>query len=359
MDDEFYMDLALREAWKYQLLTYPNPAVGCVIVSAGGEILAVEAHRKAGEAHAELNAVKSALGRLAINLNLNNCANDNSNLNCQSEPNALYEFILKNHADALKGAKAYVTLEPCAHQGKTPPCAKLLAALGFAQVVIGAMDGGESSGGGAGILREAGVKVKTGVLRDECERLIEPWRAWSKGHFAFFKLAMSANGVISGGIISSEVSRAHVHALRARLDLLVVGGETVRTDRPTLDCRLVGANLKAPDVLIYSRGFKFDESIPLFGVKGRHVSVASDLSALAGVKFAMIEGGENFLKALPREVEWLLIYQSPRFIAARGAELNLKFETLHVDKIGEDNVIWAKILRQKSRAFKFEYSNLN
>ncbi|MDO5046026.1 bifunctional diaminohydroxyphosphoribosylaminopyrimidine deaminase/5-amino-6-(5-phosphoribosylamino)uracil reductase RibD [Campylobacter sp.] len=329
INDEFYMSLAVKKAWEFQLLTYPNPAVGCLILDKNGQILAVEAHEKAGYAHAELNAVKSALLKL------------NSNFKFPDDAKELYKFILANHSNLLVGAKAYVTLEPCSHEGKTPPCANLLKELKFSEVVIAKADENKIACGGAEILKNSGVKIKFGVLKEAADELLEPFLAWQSGNFSFFKLALSANGVASGGIISSQLSRTHSHRLRSVCDLLVIGGNTVRTDRPTLDARLI-LNGKNPDVLIYSRDKKFDENIPLFKVDNRNVEISNSLQSAFKKPLVMFEGGENFLKNLDERVKWLLIYQSSEFKDAPNVRLNLKLKRLFGSNFGDDNYGWFK-----------------
>lgn len=335
MNDEFYMDLAINKAWKYQLLIYPNPAVGCAILNKNGKLLSVEAHEKAGFPHAELNAVKSAL--IAINPNLKR---EFENLNA----NELYEKIISNFGGYFCGAKAYVTLEPCSHQGRTPPCATLLSKLGFSEICIGMHDKSEKASGGANILRDSGANIKFGICEERCYELLEPFLAWSSGNFTFFKLAMSANGVISGGTISSQTSRAHMHEIRSLVDLLVVGGNTIRTDRPILDSRLSNSK-KNPNVLIFSKNSSFDTEIPLFKVKERSVKISNSLDPAFEVKFAMIEGGENLLDFVKDKVKWLSIYKTSEFKDANNARINLKTKIMHEENIGEDRLIWSKILR--------------
>lgn len=329
IDDEFYMSLAIKKAWEFQILTYPNPAVGCVILDKNGQILSIEAHQKSGRAHAELNAVKSALAKL------------NPNFNFPNEPNELYDFILKNHSNLLQNAKAYVTLEPCSHKGKTPPCANLLKELKFKEVIIAIADENKIASGGAEILKNAGILVKFGILQDEANLLIEPFLRWQSGNFSFFKIALSANGVASGGIISNISSRTHSHRLRSLCDLLVIGGNTVRIDRPTLDTRLITEG-KNPDVMIYSRADKFDESIPLFGVKNRKVEIANSLDGAFGRNLVMFEGGENFLRNLDDRVDWILLYQSSEFKNTSNIRLNLPFKRLFSQNFGSDTLSWLK-----------------
>ena len=330
INDEFYMNLAIDKAWEFQILTYPNPAVGCAIVDKNGALLAIEAHEKAGLAHAELNAVRSALLRLNANFKFPNGAGE------------LYEFIIKNHNGLLKGAKAYVTLEPCSHQGKTPPCANLLKILGFSEVVIARSDENAIASGGAEILKNSGVKVKFGVLKDKADELIEPFLSWQSGNFSFFKLALSANGVASGGIISNELSRVHSHKLRSVCNLLVIGGNTVRTDRPTLDTRLI-ENGKNPNVLIYSRSQNFDRTIPLFSVPNRSVEISNSLKNAFESGVTMFEGGENALKTLDKRVRWLLIYRSSEFKDVANVRLNLKLKPLFSSNFGDDSYTWYRI----------------
>ncbi|MBN2963456.1 bifunctional diaminohydroxyphosphoribosylaminopyrimidine deaminase/5-amino-6-(5-phosphoribosylamino)uracil reductase RibD [Sulfurospirillum sp. T05] len=326
MPDEFYMRLALEAAWEFQGRTYPNPAVGCVICSQHGEILAIEAHQKAGEAHAEVRAVKTALGRL------------NPSLIFPQDPTALHAFLLANHQNLLKDASIYVTLEPCNHYGTTPPCALLLRALHVRRVCIGMKDESPKASGGMARLVKAGIGVKQGVLEKECALLLAPFLAWQKGHFSFFKLAMSSNGVIDGGIVTSEASRKRVHELRQHLSLLAIGGNTVRTDRPTLDARLCAG--KAPDVLIYSREAQFDQSIPLFSVPERKVTIASSWEPLLCSPFVMIEGGEGTLRALPEQTQWLLVFRSAHFKTGQCPCITARFKRVWHQPCGEDMMEW-------------------
>lgn len=325
---DFYLSLAINEAWKYQGLTYPNPAVGCVITDKNGCLLAISAHKEAGSPHAELNAVKIALTKL------------NPNLTFPQNPNDLHGFILKNHNNLLKDSYVYVTLEPCSHQGKTPSCAMLLKALHVKGVVIGLNDENKIASGGANMLKNAGVDVVDGGLKNECKELIEPFLTWQKGNFSFFKLALSQNGVVKGGVITCKSSRQLVHRLRDKCDLLMIGGNTVRVDKPTLDARL--CNGKAPDILIYSKRDDFDKTIPLFSVPNRRVYMQRDFSKLNDYNFTMIEGGEGMLNALPDETDWFLLFRSPHFKNGENIKSNKSLRLLWQDKIGEDSYGWYK-----------------
>ena len=112
IDDNFYMKLAIDEAWKYQLLTYPNPAVGCVIVK-DGRLLAIEAHKEVGLPHAEINALKTAFLT----------QDSNSILKVKNSSHEIHDFLSKNHNNFFNDCEIYTTLEPCNHEGKTPSCA--------------------------------------------------------------------------------------------------------------------------------------------------------------------------------------------------------------------------------------------
>ncbi|PSM51570.1 diaminohydroxyphosphoribosylaminopyrimidine deaminase / 5-amino-6-(5-phosphoribosylamino)uracil reductase [Campylobacter blaseri] len=330
MNDDFYMNLAINEAWKYQILTYPNPAVGCVILDKNGKILSIEAHKQAGKAHAEVNAVKKALQVL------------NPNLIFPKEDDKIYEFIIKHHNNLLKNSKAYVTLEPCSHYGKTPPCANLLKEIGISEVVIGYEDKSDLAKGGANLLKEANINVKFGILKDRCFELLEPFLMWQRGNFSFLKLGMSINGVVSGGIITNLDSRKMVHKLREKIDLLVIGGNTVRVDRPTLDTRLIN-NGKNPDIFIYSKKQNFDKSIPLFGVENRKVTISNDIKLIKNYKLCMFEGGENLLNNLPNFVSHILIFSSTSFMNRKAINADVKIQKLFSFDMKDNFYIWYKI----------------
>ncbi|MDR2342362.1 MAG: bifunctional diaminohydroxyphosphoribosylaminopyrimidine deaminase/5-amino-6-(5-phosphoribosylamino)uracil reductase RibD [Campylobacteraceae bacterium] len=309
MVDEFYISLAINEAWKYQGLTYPNPAVGCVVTDKNGAILSISAHKKAGFAHAELEGAKEALAKL------------NPLLTFPQNPNELHAFILQNHQNLLKDSTFYVTLEPCSHQGLTPSCADLLCALHVKRVVIGAKDNTKKASGGSEKLKKAGIEVVIGVCKQECEELLEPFLLWQRGSFSFFKLAMRLDGTYDDGVITSADSRKFTHKLRDVCDLIVIGGETLRIDKPVLDSRLI--NGKSPDVLICTKK-EVDKSAPLFSVKDRKVIVQSSLDFPKEYKNIMIEGGSTLLQAFKDRVDWFLIFHS-NFFSNKGMK-NIKFD---------------------------------
>ncbi len=208
MTDEQYMRLALNLAEKGAGYTNPNPMVGAVIVK-NDKIIGSGYHKKYGELHAERNAFASL-----------------------SEP-----------AD---GAILYVTLEPCCHYGKTPPCTEAILKHHIKKVVIASMDPNPLVGGkGAAILREHGIEVVTGVLEKEAIELNQPFFHFiqNKTPYVIMKYAMTADGKTATHTgaskwITGEEARNHVHKLRNRYSAIMAGIQTVLTDDPLLTCRI-------------------------------------------------------------------------------------------------------------------------
>ncbi len=328
--DNSLMNLAVKEAWKYQGLTYPNPAVGALISDDFGAILSCKAHTKAGSPHAEVEVIKDAYIKLT---------NDTSPRDIKNSSD-IHKYLMQNHNNLFQNYTLHVTLEPCNHYGKTPPCSHLIKELGFKRVVIGKLDSNQVASGGEKYLRESGIEVEVLKESKECEDLLLPFLNWQKDNFVFFKLAMSLNGVIDGGIITSQASRELVHRFRDRCDLLVIGGNTVRIDRPTLDARLCGG--KAPDILIYSRRDDFKKDIPLFAIKNRKVHIADNFEILKKYKNIMIEGGEGMLKATKDIVDLYAIFRSPNFKKGEHPDLNLNLKDLCYINIDTDNLVWFK-----------------
>jgi len=323
------MHHALNEAWKYQGLTFPNPAVGAVVSDAAGTILGIGAHQKAGEAHAEVLALKEAYKKLT----------NDTRIDALQDAAELHTFLTHNHQKRFHKLSLHVTLEPCHHYGKTPPCSRLIHTLGLKRVVIGAHDESNSAKGGAAFLANEGVEIEQGCLKEACDMLLTPFTC--KEHhkpFVFFKVALSANGVASGGLISSEASRVMVHRLRDRCDLLVIGGNTVRMDRPILDARLCKG--KAPDVLIYSHSKTFDSTIPLFGVKNRAVHIDQHLERVQKSSLVMIEGGQGMLDAIANNVQWYLLFRSPHTKEGTRIILPDGLREVFSQSIGEDTMSW-------------------
>jgi len=325
------MTRALNAAWEYQLLTFPNPAVGAVCLSDNGTVISVGAHKRAGGPHAEVYALRDAYTLLSGDTTIAEC----------DDSHRIHDYLRTRHNGVFQTISMAVTLEPCSHSGKTPSCALLIRDLGIKRVYISVKDPNPAAAGGASLLSDAGAECIFGVLADEGIKLLEPFIRWQKSPFVFFKWAQRLDGTIDNGTISSQSSREHMHALRDRCDLIVIGGNTVRHDRPTLDARLVDG--KAPDVLIYSQMGEFDQSIPLFSVPDRKVYVESSLERLKEYSLVMIEGGASMFQASKEVCDWYLCYLAPKLGGGlqNMGSIQEDFEVLSA-KITDNILLWMK-----------------
>lgn len=330
IDDNFYMKLAIDEAWKYQLLTYPNPAVGCVIVK-NDRLVAIEAHKEAGMPHAEVNALKAAYLT----------DNPNSILKTKNKSDEIHDFLLANHDGYFNDCEIYVTLEPCNHIGKTPSCANLLKNLKPKRVIISVKDPNVNASGGLETLENVDINVSIGILREEGLNLILPFISWQNKTCIFFKMAQTINGSIDGKI-SSNKALAYVHTLRDKIDLLVIGGNSVRIDKPTLDARYIAG--QAPDIMIFSKNKIFDNNIPLFKIPNRKVIISDDLFKLLDYKFIMIEGVYTLLEKVKDKIDFFIFIISPKIRKGQNAlnEIDINFEVIHENFIGEDKIVFLK-----------------
>ena len=210
-DDEAVMQYALQIARRGIGHVEPNPAVGAVIVDGDRRLIAAGYHQKYGQAHAEINAMQQA-------------------------------------GAACRGMQLFVTLEPCSHHGKTPPCADAVIAAGFQKIVVGCTDPAPHvSGQGIARIRAAGIDVVSGVCGDQAERLIAPFRMLhcEQRPWIHAKWAMTLDGRIASRTghskwISCQKSRQYVHALRGRMDAIITGAGTIRADDPLLTARPPG-----------------------------------------------------------------------------------------------------------------------
>jgi len=324
------MQVAIDSAWEFQGLTFPNPAVGCSVVDVHGMIISVGVHEKAGEPHAEVNALQMAYALLK----------DDSSILLLSSSTNIHDFLINNHDNIFVECTLYVTLEPCSHHGKTPSCALLIKALGIKKVVVGHKDPNAEAAGGIVVLEESGCSVE---MAEECELrandLLKPFTTWQQKPYVTFKWAQRLDGTIDGGTISSQLSRINVHTMRDVSDLIVIGGETVRSDRPTLDARLVDG--KVCDVLIYSRQKEFDKSIPLFNIEGRDVYIASSLDRIQNYKNILIEGGPAMFEATKNIVDSYLCFVAPKSGGTiRFTNTKEDFRILHSRNSGGDVMMW-------------------
>ena len=216
MNKEEYMRLAIRLAKKARGRTSPNPLVGALVVKEG-EVVGKGFHQKAGEPHAEINAINNAGGK-------------------------------------ARGGELYINLEPCNHYGRTPPCTKTIIDSGIKRVFVGMEDPNEVvAGSGIQCLKDNGIYVQTGILREECQRLNETYIKYitEKRPFVILKSAASLDGKIATRVgdtrwITNEKSRAFLHRLRNDVDGILVGIGTIMADDPELTTRLNGRRGKDP-----------------------------------------------------------------------------------------------------------------
>lgn len=214
--DRRFMAAAVRLSRWNTGHTATNPSVGCLVVK-DGAIVGSGVTAPGGRPHAEPQALAMA-------------------------------------GEEARGATVYVTLEPCSHHGKTPPCADALIAAGVARVVIGVTDpDGRVCGRGVAMLEAAGIVVETGILEAECRHALAAYlmRQTKRRPYVTLKLAVSTDGMIgrigAGQVaITGPISRAQVHALRAETDAILVGIGTARADDPELTCRLPGLEAHSP-----------------------------------------------------------------------------------------------------------------
>jgi diaminohydroxyphosphoribosylaminopyrimidine deaminase/5-amino-6-(5-phosphoribosylamino)uracil reductase len=310
--DHAFMRRALALAERGWGQTAPNPMVGAVVV-AGDEVVGEGYHARYGEAHAETGALAAAAAR-------------------------------------ARGATLYVTLEPCAHHGKTPPCADAVIAAGIARVVVAVRDPSVVARGGVDRLRDAGIHVDIGVARDEALELNAPFFAGNVRDrpWLTLKLALSSDGAIADptGVhrwITGEASRLEVHRLRANSDAIAVGVGTVLADDPTLTVRDVPAPRIAPLRVVFDSDLRTPQDAALVRTArdvptlvyaaatelpterlariidaGAEVALVDGLEArlrsLAGrgVRSLFVEGGARLTGSLLREslVDRLVIFQS-------------------------------------------------
>jgi diaminohydroxyphosphoribosylaminopyrimidine deaminase/5-amino-6-(5-phosphoribosylamino)uracil reductase len=327
--DNAYMAQALRLAENGLYTAMPNPIVGCVVVK-DGAVIGEGWHEVAGEGHAEIHALEAAGERAA-------------------------------------GATVYVTLEPCAHHGRTPPCAEALVKAGIAEVVVGLVDPyPEVDGRGITILEEAGIRVRSGVLAEAVERQLEGFlsRVTRGLPFVRLKVACSLDGCIAMASgesqwITGPEARSDVQKLRARSGAIMTGIGTVLADDPSLTVRdpdidtrgrqpvrvVLDNKLRMPlsaemlalpgETIVYCASDAARQPLVAAGatvvrVSGRkgHLDILPVLEDLAarGVNEVLVEAGPELAGALISEdrVDELVIYQAPHIM---GSETRGMFST--------------------------------
>lgn len=280
-DDLACMRRCLDLARNAEGATAPNPMVGAVIVH-DGVIIGEGYHLKAGTPHAEVHA-----------------------LNAVSDKTLLPQSVM------------YVSLEPCSHHGRTPPCADLIISSGIRKVVVGAVDTSlRVAGRGIARMREAGVEVVTGVAEQECRminRRFFTWHErqrpyvilkWARSADGFIDLVRSADDPVEPHWITGMTERILVHRWRAAEDAILAGGATIRADNPSLDVRLwTGKN---PLRVIVSRSGNIDPHSKVFdGSKETLLFTCNETISLPGVQTISLSGKNNFVNEILRTLHSL------------------------------------------------------
>lgn len=322
MKDEAYMDLAISLARRRKGLTHPNPTVGCVIVK-DGEIVGLGYHERAGSPHAEVVALEQAGSR-------------------------------------AKGATVYVTLEPCTHFGRTPPCTDALLEAGVKRVLVATLDRNELvRGKGIERLRSGGVEVEVGLREEEATLLNEDFFTYisQKRPYVTLKLAQTVDGKMATATgdskwITSLPSRKFAHRLRSEATAVLVGITTVLKDDPLLTVRHIpferqplrvvidpeldiplGSNLvkdrSAPTLVVFSkRKPTYEQALREAGVSLLHmeeIELRGLLEELARreVVHLLVEGGAYTITSFLREGLWdrLVVLEAPKlFGGGKGIE---------------------------------------
>jgi len=353
------MALALQEAAKGLGRTHPNPVVGAV-VARGGRALAVGHHRKAGGPHAEIEALRKA-------------------------------------GERARGADLYVTLEPCDHYGRTPPCTGAILQAGIRRVFVGNIDPNPLvSGRGVRRLRAAGVEVRTGVLREACEAANEMWFKFitRKLPWVVLKAAVTLDGKLAASSgdsrwVSGAGSRALAHRLRDELDAVLVGIGTALCDDPRLTARgpgqrdpvrvVVDSTARLPSVARILRQRSAAKTLVACTIaapaeriaalqragaeivrcrsRGGRVDIKDLLRRLAGrgLTSVLVEGGAAIHGSFLEGALWdeLYLFVAPKLAGKNGPSWAgfdgaprmssaLPVEVKSVERVGSDLLLWAR-----------------
>ena len=277
------LERALELASSHAGRGYPNPTVGAVVVGPNGAVVGEGVSEPAGGPHAEVIALDAA-------------------------------------GEAARGGTLFVTMEPCAHHGKTPPCVERILEAGVGHVIAGCADPNPEAGGGAERLRAAGVDVELLDL-PEARRQNEAWRTWvsERRPHVILKLAITLDGRVAvpgRRWVTGEAARRRVHELRATVDAVGVGMGTVRADAPRLDVRDAPV-VRHPRRLAFGRGPLPDGS----ELELRSGPLGDELAALAeeGVQSLLLEGGPTLATSFLADglVDRLLVFVAP-VVAGEG-----------------------------------------
>ncbi|MBW2654167.1 MAG: bifunctional diaminohydroxyphosphoribosylaminopyrimidine deaminase/5-amino-6-(5-phosphoribosylamino)uracil reductase RibD [Deltaproteobacteria bacterium] len=276
MTDHGYMQQAIALARKAKGFTSPNPCVGAVLVK-DGTLVGKGFHRAAGLAHAEVEAIDNA-------------------------------------GSKAKGATLYVTLEPCNHFGKTPPCTHKIIKAGIKKVVVGCKDPNPFvSGGGIQYLKDNGIEVITDVLEKEAKILIEEFIWYSQNDkmpFVILKCASTLDGRIATAIgdskwITNEKSRAYAHQIRHETDAILVGSGTLHADDPSLTSRIKGVETKDPVRIILDTHLSIKETAKVITQDSNAKTIIVTGPGVSEEKKAVLERKGVQVIEIPLKGKWL------------------------------------------------------
>jgi len=356
------MQLAIQIATSTKGQTAPNPSVGSVVVK-NGEVMGMGAHLKAGEAHAEVHALNMA-------------------------------------GERAQGATIYVTLEPCSHYGKTPPCAEKIIQSGISRAVVATLDPNPKvAGRGVKMLQDAGITVETGILKQEADDLNEVFYHWiqSKRPFVTLKTAMSLDGKIATTTgesqwITGQEAREDVHHYRHTHDAILIGVNTAIQDKPNLTTRLPHGgknpirvvldtqlrtpidtpliqNPEAPTWIVTGneveeklQTFEDYDHVEVIQLSENRIIIDELLRTLGekGVTSLFVEGGARINDAFLREgaVQQVVNYVAPKLIGGQQSPTpiggegiaklseSMKLTITDVIQLGEDVKIVSKPIQQ-------------
>ncbi|HEV7427551.1 MAG TPA: bifunctional diaminohydroxyphosphoribosylaminopyrimidine deaminase/5-amino-6-(5-phosphoribosylamino)uracil reductase RibD [Thermoanaerobaculia bacterium] len=319
------LDLAARGRYSVS----PNPMVGCLIVR-DGNVIAEGWHHRAGEPHAEIEALRDVDAR---------------------------------------GATMIVTLEPCNHQGRTPPCTDAIITAGISRVVVALRDPHELAAGGIEKLRESGIEVILGVLEPEARKLNEVFihAVTHRRPFVILKAGMTLDGKLAtvtrdSRWITSEPARQKSLDLREQYDAILTGGGTIRDDNPQLTRRLGLASTPWTRIILDRRRIvPADATVLTDGGATLHITEDVELDALLGdlytrgIHSLIVEGGSNVLSSFIRQQVWqkMIVFIAPMVVGGAeapsifGGEGLAKLEDAHrvrfvgVEIVGSDAVLLA------------------
>ena len=320
---QYYMSRAIELAKKGRFTTRPNPNVGCVIVK-DNQVIGEGFHYQAGQPHAEVFALRQA-----------------------------YEHDAKQ----LQGATAYVTLEPCSHHGRTPPCADALIKAGISRVVIAVVDPNPKvDGGGIAKLQQAGIEVITGICKQAAYQLNEGFFKVMRGGLPFvrLKIATSLDGrtAMANGEskwITSDQSREDVQRLRAQAGAIITGSETILQDHPALNIRSqqLGVNLDdipQPLLVLLDRRQRikmtdvwYQSQInkrPVLLIQDATISLTQILTILKDnyqINDVLVEAGATVAASFLQQglVDELVVYQAPCILGS-SAKPMVNFTAQHM-----------------------------